>query len=244
MAKKLRIVWLSITMITFSSISIYADENTQGDFFIPKSSLDEAARVLELERVLDADEEEESRTLIASTEVRKSQEAWLKEKIEKEKIKRQKEEQSREYRQGLAAYIRKVNRNVTHEQSLKYVEYFMDAAKKYNLDEKLIMALAQKESTFYSDATSSEDFKGLMQTGDGIARTAGYEPGDLYNPNISIKVGAKYLKDKFKEFGDRTLALTAYNQGSGSVHSGNYSTGYAEMITSYIQDINNYVDSN
>ena len=34
---------------------------------------------------------------------------------------------------------------------------------------------------------------------------------------------------KFDEFGDMRLALTAYNQGSGSVYSGNYTTGYADL---------------
>ena len=34
MAKKLISVWLSLTILLFSSISIYADENVQGDFFI------------------------------------------------------------------------------------------------------------------------------------------------------------------------------------------------------------------
>ncbi|MEL7656585.1 MAG: hypothetical protein AAGU75_11830, partial [Bacillota bacterium] len=36
MAKKLISVWLSLTILLFSSISIYAEENVQGDFFIKK----------------------------------------------------------------------------------------------------------------------------------------------------------------------------------------------------------------
>ncbi len=34
MAKKLVLVWLTLLMVLFSSISIYADENVQGDFFV------------------------------------------------------------------------------------------------------------------------------------------------------------------------------------------------------------------
>ena len=34
MAKKLILVWLTLLMVLFSSISIYADENVQGDFFV------------------------------------------------------------------------------------------------------------------------------------------------------------------------------------------------------------------
>ena len=33
MTKKLMIVWLTLIMVLFSSISIYADEQVQGDFF-------------------------------------------------------------------------------------------------------------------------------------------------------------------------------------------------------------------
>ncbi len=36
MAKKLMFVWLTLLMVLFSSISIYADENVQGDFFVGK----------------------------------------------------------------------------------------------------------------------------------------------------------------------------------------------------------------
>ena len=68
-----------------------------------------------------------------------------------------------------------------------------------------------------------------MQTGDYLAESAGHTPSELFDPEVSIKVGASYIRDKIEEFGDIRLALTAYNQGSGSVHSGNYTTGYADL---------------
>ena len=40
MAKKLFVVWLLITMVIFSSISIYATEQTQGRFFYSKDPVD------------------------------------------------------------------------------------------------------------------------------------------------------------------------------------------------------------
>ena len=110
------------------------------------------------------------------------------------------------------------------------------------------MAVAQNESTYYSDAVSCENYKGLMQTGDGLAENAGYDPMQLFDPAVSIKVGARYLGIKLEEFGDMRLALTAYNQGSGSVHSGNYTTGYAELAmarAAYMEDFlteNGYIE--
>ncbi len=130
--------------------------------------------------------------------------------------------QDEEYIEGLSAYIRHVNRNVTEGEADQMAENFVKYADQYGVDEKIVMAIAQNESTYYSDAVSCEDFKGLMQTGDGLAENAGYDPSQLFNPEVSIKVGARYLSIKMEEFGDVRLALTAYNQGSGSVHSGNY----------------------
>lgn len=123
-----------------------------------------------------------------------------------------------------------------------YAICFFREGKKYGIDEKILIGLAQKESTFYSDAQSCENFKGLMQTGDEIARNAGYRPEELYNPEVSIRVGARYLNYKIEEFDNIKLALTAYNQGSGSVHSQNYSSDYADTVMEYAMRIAEYTD--
>ncbi len=197
MAKKLFIVWFLISMIIFSSISIYANQERSEK---PQTHRENVAQA-EPEAIATAMAEEQ-------TAVRKEDEGYLK---------------------GLSAYIRHVNRNVSVEEADSMVRSFVESAKTYDVDEKIVMAVAQNESTYYADAVSCADFKGLMQTGDGIAKNAGYNPGQLFEPSVSIEVGAEYLSDKLKEFGDMRLALTAYNQGSGSVLSGNYTTGYADL---------------
>ncbi len=197
MAKKLFVVWLLISMIIFSSITIYANQEKPAEAQVIKKSRTQA-------------EPTEIVTAMAETEtaVRKEDEGYL---------------------EGLSAYIRHVNRNVSEEEADSMVRSFVEYAEQYDVDEKIVMAVAQNESTYYAGAVSSADFKGLMQTGDGLARNAGYDPGQLFEPSVSIKVGARYLSMKFDEFGDMRLALTAYNQGSGSVYSGNYTTGYADL---------------
>ena len=206
MAKKLFVVWLLTTMVTFSSISIYATEGIQEDFFIPGIQPADDEKV-----AARGNEEEESRT---QAEIQTAM------AVKATAVNNQDEE----YIEGLSAYIRHVNRNVTEGEADQMAENFVKYADQYGVDEKIVMAIAQNESTYYSDAVSCEDFKGLMQTGDGLAENAGYDPSQLFNPEISIKVGARYLSIKMEEFGDVRLALTAYNQGSGSVHSGNYTT--------------------
>lgn len=249
MAKKLIIVWLSITMVTFSSISIYAEDNTQEDFFIPRTPLSDEELLSDVS-VLYAYEEKESRTIATSiwfadqavidqTAEEEAADAAAK---EAEKLQKQKEEEH--YVKGLAAYIRTVNGNISKKTAQNYARYFIKYGDKYDLDEKLLMALAQTESTFNHDSVSSEDCKGMMQTSDGVGRNAGYEPHELFTPRISIKVGARYLEYKLDEHGSMKLALTAYNQGSGSVNSGNYSLGFAKVVLEREDIIQDFLEDN
>ena len=112
MAKKLFVVWLLITMVIFSSISIYATEQTQGDFFIPKTPL---TKVNE-EDAKSANEEEESRT---KAEPEKLETAMaVKATAVRSKL------EDKEYLEGLSSYIRHVNRNVSKQESMDMAKEF------------------------------------------------------------------------------------------------------------------------
>lgn len=218
MAKKLYVVWLLIIMLAFSSFSIYADPENPAKGEEKKESRTTAA-------VLKQPKQEKLATAMAEAKTA----------VDK---------RNGDYLNGLAAYIRHINRNVPAEEAAEMARYFVEYADQYGVDEKVVMAIAQNESTYYKDAVSCEDFKGLMQTGDGLARNAGYDPSQLFDPQVSIKVGARYLSIKMDEFGDLRLALTAYNQGSGSVHSGNYSTGYADLAMARAQTMERFLQEN
>lgn len=225
------VVWITIILLTFSSFTIYA-AGSQRDYQrneASKALLEvKAAGEVALEQAGAAVETAEKKT----EEKRKAAERAAAER------------KYEQYIAGLASYIRHVNRNVADGDAAAMARHFVDYGREYGVDEKLAMAVAHNESTFYSSAVSSEDFKGLMQTGDGLARNAGYDPGQLFDYRVSIDVGTRYLGIKMKEFGDARLALTAYNQGSGSVHSGNYSTGYADLAISRAKDIGNFLSQN
>lgn len=148
------------------------------------------------------------------------------------------------YKTGLAEYIQSVNHTVTDGEAELMVDSIMESAAKYDVDEKLVMAIAQTESTYYSDAVSYADYKGLMQTGDVLAREAGYTPQQLFDPAVSIDVGTSYIDEKLEEFGDTMLALTAYNQGAGTVYSGNYSTEYAELALMRMEAVEEFLMKN
>ncbi len=152
--------------------------------------------------------------------------------------------ETEEYRDGLAAYIQSVNDNVTNVEAGEIVDSIMTSAEKYDVDEKLVMAIAQTESTYYRDAVSCADYKGLMQTGDVLAEEAGYTPQQLFEPEVSIDVGTSYIDEKLDEFGDTRLALTAYNQGAGTVYSGEYSTDYADLAMDRMEAVEDFLTEN
>ncbi len=94
-----------------------------------------------------------------------------------------------------------------------------------NIDPYLLAAIIKVESNFEPTATSPAGALGLLQimpdTGSWIAEKIGkadFTPDQLYNPEISIRMGAWYLADLKKEFaGDQALILAAYNAGRGNV---------------------------
>ena len=99
------------------------------------------------------------------------------------------------------------------------------AARGLGLDPNLVLAIIRQESAFDDMALSRAGARGLMQvmpaTGRQIARKLrlkGYSTEDLWDPNTSIRLGAKHLADHFRHFRnskDRRLglALSAYNAG-------------------------------
>lgn len=150
--------------------------------------------------------------------------------------------EERQYRDILAAYIKAVNETVTDEEAAKMVLCMIEQAKIYQLDEKLLMAVAQTESSYNRNAVSIADCKGLMQTSDILAEEAGYKSEDLFQPEISIQIGAEYMNRQMETFDDDTiLALTAYNQGPGSIYEGDYDLFYAEQTMQHLKTLENFL---
>ena len=98
----------------------------------------------------------------------------------------------------------------------EYKAIFAEAAQKYGIDQKLLEIIAAKESNFINTATSPAGAMGIMQlmpsTAEGLGVT---NPYDAYQ---NIMGGANYIAQKLKEYnGNVSLALAAYNAGSGNV---------------------------
>lgn len=94
--------------------------------------------------------------------------------------------------------------------------YFTEAAEAYGVDVNLLKAIAKAESNFNPDATSSAGAMGIMQLMPSTAESLGIT--DAYNAYDNIMGGAKIISQNLEKYdGDLSLALAAYNAGSGNV---------------------------
>lgn len=89
------------------------------------------------------------------------------------------------------------------------------AARREGVDENLVKAVVEAESSFNPKAVSPAGAKGLMQLMDGTAKALGIE--DPFDPVANVKGGVEFLRSMLDKFGSISLALAAYNAGPGAV---------------------------
>ena len=105
--------------------------------------------------------------------------------------------------------------NASMEDIRRHISHLSDV---HNIDEELIRAVIQIESSWRRDAVSSRGAMGLMQLMPRTAEMLGVE--DAFDPFQNIDGGVRYLArltDKYN--GDIELALAAYNAGASRVNA-------------------------
>ncbi len=148
------------------------------------------------------------------------------------------------YNKGLVCFIQTYNSNVSTTNAQELVFLFKRAASMNGVDEKLLMAIAQKESRFNVSATARGGSRGLMQIMPSTARGMGVSASKLYDAKTNIDLGAYYIGQRITAYnGNLTLALSAYNQGSAKVNRGTHSTAYAKKILAAYDNLNAFLNT-
>lgn len=110
------------------------------------------------------------------------------------------------------------------------------SGQRFGVPPEFIWSIMKAETNFRPDAMSPVGARGLMQvmthTGRKVASLIGKDitGPDLLKPEVSVEIGARYLKRNLKKFnGKIALAAAAYNGGPHRVHAWLHQFGQLDM---------------
>ena len=143
--------------------------------------------------------------------------------------------------------IRSLRRGMSARKATELAKYIWQAGARFNCDPKLVAALIQVESSFFSRARSHKGAMGLMQLRPFVARDLAHRletswngPQVLHDPETNILMGTYYLATLIRDFPDLATALAAYNCGPTYVrrclrHGQRLPTKYSVKVMSLYQ---------
>lgn len=99
-----------------------------------------------------------------------------------------------------------------------YGALIYEAAKKHQVNPRLVAALIRQESAGNIRAVSHKGARGLMQLMPATARRFGVRKEQLFDPQHNLEAGVKYLSWLVDQFpNDLAKILAAYNAGENAV---------------------------
>lgn len=117
-------------------------------------------------------------------------------------------------------------------------DIFEEAAARYGVDVNLLRAIGKAESGFDPSAVSGAGAIGVMQLMPATAGALGVS--DPYDARQNIMGGASYIAGLLNQYdGDVSLALAAYNAGSGNVEKYGGIPPFAET-QAYVEKVMGY----
>jgi soluble lytic murein transglycosylase len=105
-----------------------------------------------------------------------------------------------------------------------HADALLAEAAEQGVDPSFVAAVIRQESSFNPGATSPAGARGLAQVmpevGERLARALNYpvwDPVLLYQPDVSIQLGAFHLRELLSQYDQRARILAAYNAGAPRV---------------------------
>lgn len=109
-----------------------------------------------------------------------------------------------------------------------------------NVSNSVVLSLIRQESAFNNKARSIVGARGLMQIMPKTAKQLNrkVKSHHLYNPELNIKLGTKYLEKLAQRYdGDLLLSLASYNAGEGNVKKWMNSIPFSDDFVSNVEMI-------
>lgn len=121
-----------------------------------------------------------------------------------------------------------------------YEAYFEEASNAYGVSTTILKSIAKAESNFNPSAVSSAGAIGIMQLMPATAAALGVS--NSYDARENILGGAKYISQLLSKYqGNISLALAAYNAGSGNVDKYGGIPPFTET-QNYVQKVLSYMN--
>ena len=119
----------------------------------------------------------------------------------------------------------------------KYSPAIEKIAREEGVDPDLFKALVAYESRYNRRAVSQVKATGLTQVMPGTAADLGVHHLQLFDAEVSIRTGSRYLRKMLDEFKSVDLALAAYNAGPGKVRKYGHSIPPFKETRAYVRNI-------
>jgi len=124
----------------------------------------------------------------------------------------------------------------------QYLAKIRQLAKKYQVQESLIISVARAESSFNPHAVSHKGAVGIMQLMKDTAIQ--YGVNNRYNADENLEAGVRHLKYLYEKYNHNlSLTLAAYNAGEEAVKKYNGVPPYSET-RDYIKRVMRYMGMN